>query len=47
MLVGPHNFSEAIGQIIKMYLPEYESLITDIEAVDTAENLHQISNIIK
>ena len=47
MLMGPHNFSETIGEIIKMYLPEYESLITDTEAVDTAENLNQISNIIK
>ena len=29
---------------IKIYLPEYESLITDIEAVDAAESLNQISN---
>ena len=39
------NFSETLERLFtETYLPEYESLITDIEAVDTAESLNQISN---
>ena len=33
------SFSKALERLfIKIYLPEYESLITDIETVDTAES---------
>ena len=39
------NFSEALERLfIEIYLPEYESLTTDIETADTAESLNQISN---